>query len=88
MLVRNSCFPALTRAFFSLRKKFNQHLFSYVTTRRDRQTAIEPNKCPLLPGGLGQLVAQALELTEDQPYLLLWAWLSVAEPTELTGLCP
>ena len=37
------------------------------------------NRCPLLPGGLGQLVAQALELDEGQPYLLLWAYHAVVD---------
>ena len=59
--------------FCSIRKKFSSHLFSYVNNRDERSTTTEVNRCPLLPGGLGQLVAQALSLDEGQPYLLLWA---------------
>ena len=63
--------------FCSFRKKFNSHHFSYVNNRGDRKTTTEVNRCPLLPGGLGQLVAQAFGLDEGQPYLLLWAYHAV-----------
>ena len=33
----------------------------------------ETGKCPLLPGGIGQLVCQGLGLSATQPCLLLWA---------------
>ena len=44
-----------------------------MNNREERATTTEVNRCPLLPGGLGQLVAQALSLDDGQPYLLLWA---------------
>ena len=48
-------------------------------TREDRGTPIDPNLCPLLPGGLGQLVCQAMGLDDSQPYLLYWAWCAVMD---------
>ena len=69
----------LNLCFCTLRKKFNSHHFSYVNNWGDRKTTTEVNRCPLLPGGLGQLVVQAFGLDEGQPYLLLWAFHSVVD---------
>ena len=53
----------------------SDHLFTTFSTWRARSVVWETGKCPLLPGGLGQLFCQALELSATKPYLLLWATL-------------
>ena len=50
-------------------------LFTTFSTQQSRSAVWETGKCPLLPGGIGQLVCQALGLSATQPYLLLWATL-------------
>ena len=49
------------------------HLFTSYNSWTPRKVVWETGSCPLLPGGVGQLVVQALGLSETQPYLLLWA---------------
>ena len=53
----------------------SDHLFTTYSTWVGRSCVWETGKCPLLPGGIGQLFCQALELSATQPYLLLWATL-------------
>jgi hypothetical protein len=56
-------------------RKLSDHLFTTFSTQQSRSAVWETGKCPLLPGGIGQLVCQALGLSATQPYLLLWATL-------------
>ena len=46
-----------------------------------RGSSLDPCACPLLPGGLGQWVAEALQLSTTVPYLLLWAYVMALEGT-------
>ena len=72
-----------------MRKLLNLHLYSKVVTKDNRGTPIDPNSCPYLPGGLGQLVCQAMGLDEGQPYLLHWAYNSVmdgAQPVQVRAV--
>ena len=48
-------------------------MFTTRTSQTTRSANYESGKCPLVPGGLGQLMCQALNLDQHQPYLLLWA---------------
>ena len=59
--------------YHSRLRRFSDHMFSTRTSQTKRSANFESGKCPLVPGGLGQLVCQALNLDQHQPYLLLWA---------------
>ena len=48
-----------------------KHYVARLTTNPSRLMAVDPSACPLLPGGLGQWVAEALQLSTTVPYLLL-----------------
>lgn len=63
--------------FLSMRKGVAAHHFTRINSRGKRVTAFNTGNCRLLPGGLGQLVAQACGL--GGPYLLLWAYLAQVE---------
>ena len=58
-----------------------KHYVARLTTKPTRRTAVDPSACPLLPGGLGQWVAKALQLSTTVPYLLLWAHIMAVEGT-------
>ena len=58
---------------FRVRRLGRDHLFTFKNTWGPRKVEWETGRCPLLPGGVGQLVVQALGLSATQPYLLLWA---------------
>ena len=63
----------LLHFFFYRIRRISDHLFTTRTSQAARYARFEIGKCPLLPGGLGQLVCQGLGLDLHQPYLLLWA---------------
>ena len=80
-----------------MRRLGKEHLFTTKSTWCERSVVWELGLCPLLPGGIGQLVCQALSLSATQPYLLLWACLcqrsggsNVATMAllEALGFCP
>ena len=60
---------------FRVRRLGRDHLFTFKNTLSGRpgRADWETGRCPLLPGGVGQLMVQALGLSTTQPYLLLWA---------------
>ena len=60
---------------------FLKHLVSRLVTSEGRGSSLDPCACPLLPGGLGQWVAEALQLSTTVPYLLLWAYVMALEGT-------
>ena len=65
-----------------------KHYVARLTTNDSRLTAVDPSACPLLPGGLGQWVAEALQLSTTVPYLLLWCHIMGVEgtpPAQLRG---
>ena len=72
------CHPVSLFAFSRIRR-FSDHLFTTRTSQQSRDARFESGKCPLRPGGLGQLVCQALSLDQHQPFLLLWACFSLRD---------
>ena len=60
---------------------FLKHLVSRLVTSDGRSSSLEPCACPLLPGGLGQWVAEALQLATTAQYLLLWSYVMAMEGT-------
>jgi hypothetical protein len=53
---------------------FQKHYVSRLVTSPGRLSTLDPYACPLLPGGLGHWVAEALQMSTTVPYLLLWAY--------------
>ena len=41
--------------------------------------------CPLLPGGQGQWIALALQLSPTAPYLMLWPCIMIREGSDLAS---
>ena len=60
---------------------FLKHYVSRLVTSDGRGSSLDPCACPLLPGGLGQWVAEALQLATTVPYLLLWSYVMAMEGT-------
>ena len=58
-----------------------KHYVARLTTSRNRLTTLDPSACPLLPGGLGHWVAEALQLSTTVPFLLLWCHVMGMEGT-------
>ena len=58
-----------------------KHYVARLTTNASRLTAVDPSACLLFPGGLGQWVAEALQLSTTVPYLLLWCHVMGVEGT-------
>ena len=60
-----------------MRKRTEGHSYTKISSKASRKTAFNCGRCSLLPGGIGQLVAQACRL--GGPYLLLWSYTGQVE---------
>ena len=60
-----------------MRKRTESHSYTKINTKASRATAFNCGRCALLPGGLGQLVAQACGF--GGPFLLLWSFTGQVE---------